>query len=335
MTLPAYRTKANENEQVLGREGERDGVDVVLEMTTAEEEESLREDEMEALYQVRRARRQEAEETRERRRLRREARQRGDMVALRHLSEQALASGQTSVLPGLREEATRIQGRRQRAVSSVSYAELGVARPDGTRLRANSQESERTGLLSDAASIAAFSARSPSALSHRRERSTSSVLSFDSNQDFPRSGATTPRRLSAQPSHNSISAGSSPEIIGEADLGDVEIPLHDPPRYDDVSLDDERSRAGTPAPAINEPPPVYPGPTREWERRYSSQSVDMLEDVVINQPSSTVLSRNSSSSSSPRTTDNIPRLPSLRIGLPQIVIEPSTTPGDRSHDDRQ
>src|ERR1041384_6374266 len=38
MTLPAYRHKATEEEQVLGREGERDGIDVVVELPTAEDE---------------------------------------------------------------------------------------------------------------------------------------------------------------------------------------------------------------------------------------------------------------------------------------------------------
>ena len=43
MTLPAYSKSVRENEQVLGREGERDGIDVVLEQpeTIDEEEEML------------------------------------------------------------------------------------------------------------------------------------------------------------------------------------------------------------------------------------------------------------------------------------------------------
>ena len=57
MTLPAYRPKATEQELVLGREGERDGIDIVVELQTAEDEEALRDEEMEALYQIRAARR--------------------------------------------------------------------------------------------------------------------------------------------------------------------------------------------------------------------------------------------------------------------------------------
>jgi hypothetical protein len=45
MTLPAYRQKATDTEQVLGREGERDGIDVVVEFPTAEDEEAMRDDE--------------------------------------------------------------------------------------------------------------------------------------------------------------------------------------------------------------------------------------------------------------------------------------------------
>ncbi|RYC63576.1 hypothetical protein CHU98_g2652 [Xylaria longipes] len=48
----------------------------------------------------------------------------------------------------------QIRTRRERAVSSVSYHDLGVARHDGSRIRANSTESERVVLLSDAASMA-------------------------------------------------------------------------------------------------------------------------------------------------------------------------------------
>ncbi|KAI1868574.1 uncharacterized protein JN550_006490 [Neoarthrinium moseri] len=341
MTLPAYRNKASENEQVLGREGERDGVDVVVEMPTVEDAEAMREEEMETMYQIRLARRQEIAEREERRRQRREARARGDTVALSELNERARAASQSSAVSELREDHQRIKNQRQRAVSSVSYADLGVARHDGTRLRANSNESERIGLLSDAASIA-LSTRSPSALSHRRDRSASSVLSFDSTQDFPspglpRSGATTPRRLSAQHSVGTMTAGSSPEIIGEADLGEIDMPRHEPPGYDDVSLDDTRSGATTPM--FNEPPPDYPGPAEERHQRLSAHVADMVDTVGPEgdlsdrrSSTSTGVTRNSSSGST-RATTSIPRLPSLRIGgLPQIVVEPSSAHPDRSRD---
>ena len=53
MTLPAYNVDAGETEQVLGREGERGGIDVVIEHPESQvDAEALREQEMEALYQV-------------------------------------------------------------------------------------------------------------------------------------------------------------------------------------------------------------------------------------------------------------------------------------------
>ena len=62
LTLPAYTPAARPTERSLGREGEREGVDVVLEYPeTAEEEESRREQEMESLYNIRMARRTERE----------------------------------------------------------------------------------------------------------------------------------------------------------------------------------------------------------------------------------------------------------------------------------
>jgi hypothetical protein len=338
LTLPRYTAGANENEQVLGREGERDGVDVVVELPTEEQQEALRDDEMETMYQIRLARRTQNAERDERRRLRREARQRGDAVALRELSERAREASQSTVVNDLREEQSRLRDQRTRAVSSVSYEGLGVARHDGTRVRANSQESERVGLLSDAASIA-LSTRSPSALSHHRERSASSVLSFDSTQDLPspglpRSGATTPRRLSAQ--HNGGTAGSSPEIISEADLGEIGLPPHDPPTYDDISLDDARSGATTPI-HFNEPPPDYSAPIQDRDQRRDSHASSMVDRVGTDGDQSSMasnrLSRHSSSGSSTRPVP-FPRLPSLSLeSIPQIVVEPSSAyPRDRSRD---
>ncbi|KAK7987240.1 hypothetical protein PG988_002228 [Apiospora saccharicola] len=349
MTLPAYRNKADENEQVLGREGDRGGVDVVLEHPTDREEEDLREVEMETLYQIRLARRAEIAEREERRRLRREARARGDHVALAELSQRARAASNSSVISELRAEHDRLKNQRQRAVSSVSYADLGVARHDGTRLRANSQESERMGLLSDAASVA-LSVNSPSLSTHHRQRSASSVLSWDSTQDLdipqnspgmPRSGATTPQgRLSAQYSGGFRSrsrAGSSPELIDESDLADVEIPLHDP-------RDTTMSGATTPV-FFNEPPPEYSmGPTVERDRRLDEQVADMVDSVGEGGDLSdrrlsggivplTNTNTNRSSMRSTRGVGGVPQLPSLRIReLPQIVVEPSSAHPGREHE---
>ncbi|KKY19079.1 putative peptide n-myristoyl transferase [Diplodia seriata] len=86
MTLPAYSPAVRENERILGREGDRAGIDVVVEFPeTMEEEEEVRDREMESLYQIRVARRQEQAEREDRRRRRREARQRGDLETLAQL----------------------------------------------------------------------------------------------------------------------------------------------------------------------------------------------------------------------------------------------------------
>jgi len=158
MTLPAYSQAPKETEQVIGREGERAGMDTVVEFPeTVEEEESVRDAEMESLYQIRQARRREIEEREERRRERREARERGDWQRVEELRRESRQRNQPSQNAStgnltadvlIAEHQSRPKDRR---VSSVAYAELGQVRHDGTRLRANSTESERGGLLSEAA----------------------------------------------------------------------------------------------------------------------------------------------------------------------------------------
>ncbi|EKD12579.1 uncharacterized protein L3040_005172 [Drepanopeziza brunnea f. sp. 'multigermtubi'] len=268
MTLPAYRANALTNERVLGREGERGGIDVVVEFPEApEEEEERREEEMEALYQVRLARRRENEEREERRRLRREARERGDYVALRAMAASARAAhgasaGQT--VEELRAEHERIKKERQKPVAAVAYGDLGVARHDGTRIRANSVDSEHQGLLGDAASIATTSRHH-----HRRERSTSSILSIDTqNSDLPSPRIPSPRIITRSRGNSNVShqtnrrpstspegrAGSSPEMINQEN-----VPPNSPPRYENTSsaiLRDENSHPP------HEPPPDYQSPIR-------------------------------------------------------------------------
>lgn len=200
---------------------------------------------MEALYQVRLARRRENEEREERRRLKREARERGDFVALRELQSRSRAPSASSTAPTVEEaraEHERIKKERQRAISSVSYADLGVARHDGTRLRANSNDSERDGLLGNAANMGGGPY-------HRRDISGSSVLSIDTmNTDMTlgphsRSGSALSNRpdpsLRQASSHSrsgtpglDSGAGSSPEMIEDSD-----IPPNSPPGYENISLD--------------------------------------------------------------------------------------------------
>lgn len=321
MTLPPYNPKAGETEQVLGREGERGGIDVVVEYPeSVTDQEAMREQEMEALYQVRLARRQEAAEREERRRLRREARERNDFVALRELRTETRASDAARgerTLEELRGEHARIRDR-QRAVSSVSYADLGVARHDGTRLRANSEESERP-LLGDTASIAASSRH------HRRDRSASSVLSIDS--DFPspglsrrsraNSGATSQRRASGQM--------SSPELIDGGDLGDedLNIPGHSPPEYEHISLDDGQ---GYP-----EAPPDYQSPVEPRIHVLPPSAQDAAGSEARDQAGQPTGTQDRRSS---RGVGGVPQLPSLRLAsLPSIVVNTPTPINPRRSED--
>jgi hypothetical protein len=349
MTLPAYNPAPSPNEQVLGREGERGGIDVVIEFPEgADEEEAQREAEMEALYQVRLARRRENEERDERRRLRREARERGDYVALRELQARARAASNTSSGPTIEEaraEHDRIKKERQRAISSVSYGDLGVARHDGTRLRANSNDSEREGLLGDAASMA-------SSHYHRRDRSVSSILSVDT-MDLPSAGLTrsransrperpeTPLRniSSYSPqegtSGNEGRAGSSPEIIEHEDF-----PPNSPPGYENISLD-------TPHEGRMEPPPDYSSPVvgrgehrSPFEQTATAMSIEPTRPTIATVDASGVRrtspnhvaelitdmrSNSSSSTSTRRGLVGSPHLPSLRLGsLPSIQVDPSS-----------
>ncbi|KAL1900170.1 hypothetical protein Sste5346_002480 [Sporothrix stenoceras] len=370
MTLPPYRPKPLENESVLGREGERDGIDVVIEMPTIEDEENLREEEMDALYQIRLARRRQIEERDARREARREARARNDQAALQAIREQARAASTNNPqeIENLRTDHTRAKETRTRAVSSVSYADLGVARHDGTRIRANSSESERVGLLSDMASVGT-TARSPSAMDqsfsgpsmHQRGRSGSSVLSIvttrnsdeqPSTLQLQQTLTTATTRSRASSTGQRDRAGSSPELIDASEAAGLastnENAAQSPPSYDEVSLNDltpAQSRTESP---YREPPPDYPGPGPQEtrNRRISAHAADLAAEAsaadlssstVVVSPESTVRSSShgSDDSNSRRLSRNssiLPQLPSLRLAeLPQIVIEPSSAAPREPH----
>ena len=256
MTLPAYSRSVRENEQVLGREGERDGIDVILENPeTLDEEEERREEEMESLYQIRLQRRQEMADREARRQERRDARARGDATALERLRQESALRAQERDISGAAAMIVEHQSRsRDRRVSSVSYAELGVARHDGTRIRANSNESDRP-LLDSAASISGNSTRPYSVQdSNGRARSVSSVMSVSDNETememppFGRAGGdfeivnmnqTHSRDVSQThtPAVNRSRASSNtasvrPPVDTSVDIGDIQIPTSEPPSYD-------------------------------------------------------------------------------------------------------
>ncbi|CAL3970461.1 unnamed protein product [Diplocarpon coronariae] len=359
MTLPAYRPNALTDEQVLGREGDRGGIDVVIEFPEGQEQaESRREEEMEALYQVRLARRRENEEREQRRRERREARDRGDYVALREIAARSRAASGASVgqtVQELRAEHERIKRERQKPVSSVAYGAVGVARHDGTRIRANSQEDEHQGLLGDTASIAASSHY------HRGDRRTSSILSIDTGNFEPSTPRLVPARSNSRASalterRASTGASSSPDRI------EHEVPPSSPPGYENISLDTSRDEQGHGRP---EPPPDYSSPVLARggqpsidsvlpvhsphanpsnvsgsntpvsplspELRARSDSVDISVDSRSSsrsphvRPEGRAGSREHSPDSSPRVASSVPQLPNLRLSvLPSINVDPGS-----------
>lgn len=256
ITLPAYNPTLNPSERLIAREGERAGIDTVIEFPeTADDEEARREEDMESLYQIRQARRREIEEREEHRRERQAAREAGDWARLEQLrlqsqlrararaeSAASAISSTASLTPVpvavsttlINEHHARTNAREQR-VSSVSYAELGLARHDGTRLRADSMESssDQRPLLDSAASMGSHdgSRRNSSALSqpplshHRRATSTESFVSADSADEG--TAAMTPR--------TSPHSGSDSHLPPALSL---DTQPH-PPEYDEIVADEE------------------------------------------------------------------------------------------------
>ncbi|KAF2148787.1 hypothetical protein K461DRAFT_282246 [Myriangium duriaei CBS 260.36] len=186
MTLPAYSAVPRDNEGVIGREGERAGMDTVVEYPeTNEQEEDRREEEMESLYQIRLARRREAREREDRRQRRREARERGDEEALNAIRRESRRARRERQETGSAALVTEHESRpRSRRVSAVSYGNLGVARHDGSRVRHNSEESQRplldlAGPMEMAEPVRPWMSRE-SSTSHRRGRSSVTNISMHS-----------------------------------------------------------------------------------------------------------------------------------------------------------
>ncbi|KAI9689062.1 MAG: hypothetical protein M1822_000799 [Bathelium mastoideum] len=236
MTLPAYTPAAAPNERILGREGDRAGIDTVVEFPeTADETEDRREEEMESLYQIRLQRRREHAAREDRRRLRREARARGDLAEVNRLRRESrllaadAAQDPSSAASMMVDHQTRTRGRDRR-VSSVSYAGAGVARHDGTRLREHSAESDRSPLLESAAGMGGGQQQ------HRRERSEASLLTTSSmaiEEEGPRASEDDYEVLTLAPTHTRASS-NAPSTAAGSDLGEARIPLVDPPEYEDL-----------------------------------------------------------------------------------------------------
>ncbi|PYH79388.1 hypothetical protein BO82DRAFT_288882 [Aspergillus uvarum CBS 121591] len=242
ITLPPYSASPKPTEQVIAREGEREGMDVVVEFPeTVEEEEERRENLMESLYQIRLQRRHELAEREQRRQERREARAQGDHARLEQLRMQSRARAQSrssanasnSTLSATLAES---QGRgRDRRISSVSYAEVGYVRHDGSRVRASSPDSDRRPLLTDATGMGSEAA----------DRSSGSILTGihsrgESYSSF-QSGATTISEadtLTQVRSHATSTHSLGQSIPGPEDGGDVGALHIPPPDYEDLDWGD-------------------------------------------------------------------------------------------------
>ena len=260
MTLPPYHPTPHPHERLIAREGERAGVDTVIEFPeTAEEEEERREQDMESLYQIRQARRQEINERNDRRRERQEAREAGDWARIEQLRLQSEARARaragssasigssTTSLPIAAANASSLivehntrTSSRDRRVSSVSYADLGLARHDGSRLRADSIESDHRPLLESAASMggdqrnASSSPRSSLSRlptqrfhSHTRAASAESVMTTDSDL----------ADMTPQTSSEDRSGSSSDPIMRTPSIvttSEPSPPLGEPPEYEDA-----------------------------------------------------------------------------------------------------
>ncbi|KAI9834621.1 MAG: hypothetical protein M1826_000023 [Phylliscum demangeonii] len=283
MTLPAYRPTAAESEQILGREGERAGIDVVIEFPeTAEEEEDRRADDAATMYQTRLARRAEAAEREDWRRRRQEARDRGDGAALealrieRRAARQRAESGpdanlaaaaSTTSFPASLVSLASVGVTRDRRVSSVSYADVGLARHDGSRLRSSSDAAESP-LLDGAAPMGTGVSGDTTAAAGPGSRPASPfVLSSQYLPPFaPRPSAG--RRHSSLHSLSSMMSSMDGSVQEEEEPDDGPHPP--PPDYEEVTILDlrhsddgradgeDRERERTAAPDFPAPPYADP-----------------------------------------------------------------------------
>lgn len=218
ITLPAYSANPKPTEQIIAREGEREGMDVVVEFPeTAEEEEARREESMESLYQIRLRRRQEIAEREARRAARREARANGNTERLETLRMESQARrnrSSTNESDSNRSASTLLREHRARSrdgrIARVNYAALGCVRHDGSRVRANSAESDNQPLL-EAGNTSSF---------HSRDDSITSLMS-----------GSTSDADTLHPVHSQAASARQSMAAEEGDVGGLNIP---PPDYDHV-----------------------------------------------------------------------------------------------------
>lgn len=347
MTLPTYSAVPRENEGVIGREGERAGMDTVVEFPeTLDEDESRRDAEMESLYQIRLQRRQEAAERRERRDQRRQARDRGDFETLTRLRQEEAARERQREEEGSAAAMVRHhEGQsRDRRVSAVSYGDLGVARHDGSRVRANSNESDRP-LLDTAESFGMSGPVRPwlsgeSLGMHHRGRSSTtnlSVTSFgsDDHSGFDDDGSdfesiqlqqthSRPQSSTRSRAHSRAVSGTrsratsfgQPLTLTTTDLGDAIIPP-EPPHYDTTDFEEA-------------PPYTSPVRTRVTDVALHDTTTPLGDAPPYTSPVRTVPAEIAQPPSA-ASARGVPQLPAFER-LPSIRINPSTPIEPRQRD---
>jgi hypothetical protein len=290
VSLPPYRVAPLDGEQLIAREGERAGVDTVVEFPEDEAEaEAHREEEMAALYRIREVRREEQAARRRHREQRREAQLRGDWDEVHRLdrentarlnreraasnaSAQSAEPGATAGEPApsvdsdylIAELASMREGRAwTRRVSAVSYAELGVARHDGSRVRADSVESDNRPLLDSAASMGGGGSRPESRAASRASSPGRSLAS--------RAGGHV-RSASHMRNVSDASNGSDLSTAGNALLtpqSSEDLPPGPPSYEDDISMH------GGEAPPYESPiettAPVLPAPASSVAAHHPDQ----------------------------------------------------------------
>ncbi|KAK6508529.1 hypothetical protein TWF506_010616 [Arthrobotrys conoides] len=224
ITLPPYREMAEMDlERTIGREGEREGLDTIVQLPeTAEEEEDRREERMQAMYELRLQRRAQraARESRESRSgngsvttLGNEGSSNnngnGSSVSLTAMDMEAGGSGRTTS-----ELTAAILNDRTRRLSEVSYGDVGYARHDGSRVRSTSTN-RNNNTSSDSQPLLADNATSGTG---RRSRA-GSMLSLNTNVTDGR---------------GSMDRRDSAELLTGADIGQTRLP----PSYDGLDWGD-------------------------------------------------------------------------------------------------
>lgn len=271
MTLPPYSASPKPTERIVAREGEREGMDMVVEFPeTFEEQEARREEQMEQLYQLRLQRRQELAERESRRQERRDARARGDSTRLEQLAQESRArsnrrreanTSDTSLAAStiIAEHRPR---ERKRRISTVSYAEIGHVRHDGSRLRADSHDSDNHPLLQNAVNNSSSpSLMDPSCRNSRVQSLASSITSASiAAMDID--------PLALRPTSTRGSGRQPPQTDEGEDLGTLNIPP--PPDYDHIEWGDapayespitEQNDRPQQLPRLTCPPSIHINPT--------------------------------------------------------------------------